>query len=912
MDTSVIPVLTQNSGDTVAYTFAGWVSTDLANDTAIWTHGNWTDSDIVNLTVSGYYDPAGNEGEPYTWEFHIEDGTPPQVLSTSPYDGERNVAVAIQHITVVCSEPMDTSLTPEIYYVEANGNRPNIDFYQWSNSTTAVFNLSGTFSQEDHIELRTGAGFQDLSGNGMSAYYWWFHTYDPNPPYVLVEYPEDGGSADRNETVYVTFSEVLDESVIPAISQASDDPGGWAFLGWEREYVDISGDTVEVSKAVWVHDNWTSETVNLTVSGYMDYGNNVGDAYSWEFSIDLYEAHGMMRINSDTELDNMAASEGWAGDGSPGNPYIIEGYSINGDDGRGGYCIYVGNTTHHLIIRQNSLNYAWTDNPVEPYYPRASVVLYNAENVHVDDNNMMHIGASYGVYAIASYGINITGNRMGEFWESAIYTESCDALFILGNDAYGEGDGIYLMDSPYADIEMNTLEAPGDYNGITLENSSYSMLYGNAVKNYTSGIVFDAGAGTIENISLEENRMLNCGLMIWGWQYEHWASHILINNTVNNRPLIYLNDMDDFEMNYTIQAGQIYIVDSYNISISEQFLVRGTVGVYVAMSQLVQIQNSTIAYNMYGVYMVASTDNTIWHNNFVGNDEQARDDGDSGDNQWYMGYPYGGNYWDDYDGPDDYMGPDQNIAGSDGFIDSPYDIDGTNSDRYPLIDPTAVGIEYEPGWQMVALPWLENKTDISDALNGASWDRAAVYLNGTWYTYDNTVDDKFNVGFPQVDRTMGIWVNFTAEGIIGGDSPIHTGNITAYLYHGWNLVDGVFAFQVQEIFGSVSPMVETTLPWNSTMVNLDANDTMFGGKGYWVYLDDNYTITIDTDNFTVSIEQGIVPAASPEEPCSSSMDLGSPGNDVPASSYQYDISTPLSLAMLLMLIVAALYTSRRR
>ena len=43
-----------------------------------------------------------------------------------------------------------------------------------------------------------------------------------------------------------------------------------------------------------------------------------------------YIPHAPLRINNNTEFSSMAGLEGWIGDGSPGNPYIIEGYDING------------------------------------------------------------------------------------------------------------------------------------------------------------------------------------------------------------------------------------------------------------------------------------------------------------------------------------------------------------------------------------------------------------------------------------------------------------------------------------------------------------------------------------------------------------------------------------------------------
>jgi hypothetical protein len=75
--------------------------------------------------------------------------------------------------------------------------------------------------------------------------------------------------------------------------------------------------------------------------------------------------------------------------------------------------------------------------------------------------------------------------------------------------------------------------------------------------------------------------------------------------------------------------------------------------------------------------------NTIFHNNFIKNAQNAID---TGSNTWDNGYPAGGNYWDDYSGYDNYSGPAQNLSGSDGIGDTPYNISGgSNQDRYPFM-----------------------------------------------------------------------------------------------------------------------------------------------------------------------------------------------------------------------------------
>jgi parallel beta-helix repeat protein len=105
------------------------------------------------------------------------------------------------------------------------------------------------------------------------------------------------------------------------------------------------------------------------------------------------------------------------------------------------------------------------------------------------------------------------------------------------------------------------------------------------------------------------------------------------------------------------------------------------------------IKNNTIAYNGHGITLFNANNSHIYHNNFLKNGVyQAIDDvyNYQGINYWDNGYPSGGNYWSDYNGSDDYIGQNQDVPGSDGIGDTPYNISGfgTNSkDRYPLIHP---------------------------------------------------------------------------------------------------------------------------------------------------------------------------------------------------------------------------------
>jgi len=115
------------------------------------------------------------------------------------------------------------------------------------------------------------------------------------------------------------------------------------------------------------------------------------------------------------------------------------------------------------------------------------------------------------------------------------------------------------------------------------------------------------------------------------------------------------------------------------------------------MSDYNNIVGNELTSNKYGIYVLDSRYNNIFHNNFVSNTPfQAYVTSLSSSpqpctNSWDDGYPSGGNYWSDWSSlPDNKKGPSQNIDGADGIVDSAYTIDASNIDHYPLKNPYGV------------------------------------------------------------------------------------------------------------------------------------------------------------------------------------------------------------------------------
>lgn len=109
-------------------------------------------------------------------------------------------------------------------------------------------------------------------------------------------------------------------------------------------------------------------------------------------------------------------------------------------------------------------------------------------------------------------------------------------------------------------------------------------------------------------------------------------------------------------------------------------------GISILYSSDNAMANNNISFNGdYGIKLNSSEGNFIFHNNFIDNADQAYDY--TYGNTWNYTYPTGGNFWSDYTGEDVNRSENQDVPGSDGIGDEPYNISGAAKavDHYPLM-----------------------------------------------------------------------------------------------------------------------------------------------------------------------------------------------------------------------------------
>ena len=364
-----------------------------------------------------------------------------------------------------------------------------------------------------------------------------------------------------------------------------------------------------------------------------------------------------------------------------------------------------------LPARAEGIIYIRADGSIDP--PTANITTFDNitytftdsiyDSIVVERDNIVVDGGGYTVQGTGSgTGLSLSGRNnvtiksmtISAFY-SGIELSSSSSSSISGNNITANNVcGIVLYSfSNYNSISGNNITNNQD--GIMLYSSSNSSISGN---NITANDYLGIGLGYSSDISISGNTFTNDGLFV-GDSYQNSVE----NNTVNGRPLVYLEGMS----NYTVDdAGQVILVrcenirveglnlssagvgvelwETINSSISGNNITANNVcGIGLYSSSNSSISGNTITNNGYGIRLEYFSSNSIFHNNFVNNTNQAYSYNSV--NVWDDGYPSGGNYWSDYTGVDMKSGFYQNESGSDGVGDTAYSIGVAYQDNYPLV-----------------------------------------------------------------------------------------------------------------------------------------------------------------------------------------------------------------------------------
>jgi parallel beta-helix repeat protein len=305
-------------------------------------------------------------------------------------------------------------------------------------------------------------------------------------------------------------------------------------------------------------------------------------------------------------------------------------------------------------------------------------------------NNTIFNNTFAGIYLTSSIDNTLTENKVSyndfaETWTGGIYLESNSHRNWLENNHVSNNKkfGVRIWGGQNTTLIYNKIvDNCGGEAGLYLEQSHYSDVFNNTVSNSTGvGIqVYESNNCVFFNNTVLGNGQAvpgDPGVYEWSSQYNTWEENDI---SYNNYDGMWFSESSHTNIiNNIIQSNPdrglfLYLCDNTTISGND---ITGNDGGNLNLSNSIdnEIYENLISSSIdRGVYIDASsTDNLIYHNNFIGNAEHAYDEGM---NTWNLSFPMGGNWWDDWTIPD---------VNFDGFVDNPRIIPGgANQDDWPF------------------------------------------------------------------------------------------------------------------------------------------------------------------------------------------------------------------------------------
>ncbi len=311
-----------------------------------------------------------------------------------------------------------------------------------------------------------------------------------------------------------------------------------------------------------------------------------------------YTNHDVIRINNDTDFATLAGSEGWLGNGTQNDPYIISGYDI--DAHGAGDAIYIGNTTVYFVVENCYLHNA-----------SDGIMLYNITNGKIEENYITN--NEYGIYldgyssSNTIYKNNVTNNsNNGIEITSFSYNNIIDGNLITDN----ENNGLELHFSRDSIVRENSIMQNG-YNGIWMWGSDANVISENNISgNWYSIYVADS-----INNRISGNIMINNSLYISGNKSTFTTQNITTNNTVNGKPIYYYKNVNMNNATAPIDAGEVILGNVTWFKIEGLNITNTTLGVEVGYSTHIIVSKNYMTTQGDWSILLESTNNSIIANN---------------------------------------------------------------------------------------------------------------------------------------------------------------------------------------------------------------------------------------------------------------------------------------------------------
>ncbi|UCF08896.1 MAG: right-handed parallel beta-helix repeat-containing protein, partial [Thermoplasmata archaeon] len=314
--------------------------------------------------------------------------------------------------------------------------------------------------------------------------------------------------------------------------------------------------------------------------------------------VSAYTPHDPIHIDGNADFTAQAASEGWPGDGSEGNPYIIDGYEINASTNNG---IFITETSVYFQIK----NVYVRDG--EPSY--CGIYLINAFNGRI--SNCLLENNDDGISTMYSANITVDNCIISSSKENDISLIQSQNIILTNNSFESAGITIwgYSKEHYYSHFidESNTVHGKPVYYWLDREGDTVPLGAGQVILVNCTNV-------SVENQEISD---VYCGIDVT------YSSHItLMYNTIyaNLEHSIRVLDSCNITLMFnTVTANVEYgmsILDSNNITITNNTITNNKYGIHIEYSRSITVTDNHITSNTRGISLLGSYENHIQGNNF--------------------------------------------------------------------------------------------------------------------------------------------------------------------------------------------------------------------------------------------------------------------------------------------------------
>ncbi|MFA4934495.1 MAG: PGF-pre-PGF domain-containing protein, partial [Candidatus Methanoperedens sp.] len=265
------------------------------------------------------------------------------------------------------------------------------------------------------------------------------------------------------------------------------------------------------------------------------------------------------------------------------------------------YCILCNNVTiRNLTLTKNVIGvFFWNTNNSKVENISASLnrnagIYLSSSNNNTLVNNNISSNNDYGISLSYSYNNTLTSNIASSNLGLGISIVSSSGNILSSNNASSNNAGIAMGYS--SDNILTSNNASSNNIGIFIETSSNN---------------------TLTNNNMSSNRY---NFALTGSENSHFNNSIPINNTVDGKPILYIENASDLIYDSSTNAGIFYCILCNNITVKDVVLTKNVWGVLLWNTNNSKIENITVTYNLYGITLASSNSNAISNTNSSFND----------------------------------------------------------------------------------------------------------------------------------------------------------------------------------------------------------------------------------------------------------------------------------------------------